>query len=198
MTGKLATLLILIFTCLAYGKKIEITDNGPEVKIPNPIWKTFPTEKGKDTITFSAVTVRLVEKTRGVLVEPEIEIKLPKGGGQIDLSQFVSNKQGTFHVYFNLDEMTDDQKLKAFFISRTRKRKIENEVWGSGCNKFMDIRNFLLTGGRAKGIEVNTTRSRHLSVLGGTFFFASGPLVTQVTFTDSQQAQLFCDPDDVK
>jgi hypothetical protein len=140
------------------------------------------------------MTVRLVEKTPGVLVEPEIEIKFSRGGGTVDLSQFVKNQQGTFTVSFDLSEMNDPEKFKAYFISRARKRKIEGEVWGAGCHKYMDIKAFALQSEKKKnGIEVNTTRNRHDSLLGGTFFFALGQQVTQVTFVDSQQPQLFCD-----
>jgi hypothetical protein len=57
----------------------------------------------------------------------------------------------------------------------------------------MDIKKFIYGEGRTKGIEVNTTRARHVSVLGGTFFFSSGKQVTQVTFKDTQQGHLFCE-----
>lgn len=190
---QLVFLSCLLLPLSVFAKKVELTDNGPDVKIPTKIWDHFGEFTGKDSITFSSVKVRLVEKTPGVLVEPEVEIKLPRGGGQIDLSQFVVDKQGTFRVFFDLEEMTDEKELKAYFISRARKRKIDGEVWGAGCNKYMNIKPFMTGAGQKTGIEVNTTRLRHLSVLGGTFFFSSGPLVTQVTLTDSKQSHLFCD-----
>lgn len=184
---------VLTFSSWTQAKVYEMSESGSDIKVPIQIWDQFGPVGGKDSVSFSVVKVRLVEKTPGVLVEPEVEIKFPRGGGEIDLADFVKAQQGTFRVFFDLeDEGTGDQ-MRAYFISRARKRKLDGEVWGAGCNKYMDIKKFILGEGKTKGIEVNTTRSRHDSVLGGTFFFSSGHQVTQVTFKDSQQSHLFCD-----
>ncbi|MEZ0391875.1 MAG: hypothetical protein ACAH59_06650 [Pseudobdellovibrionaceae bacterium] len=191
-------LLFLIFSEAAVARVYEFTEMGSDVRIPVQIWNLLGNVSGKDNITFAPLAVRLVEKTSGVLIEPEIEIRLPRGGGEIDLSKFVKDTKGTFRVFFEIPELSDESKMQVFFISRARKRKLEGEVWGAGCNKYMDIKSFLLGEGKKKGIEVNTTRNRHLSVLGGTFFFSLDKQVTQVTFTDSQQSQLFCETVQVK
>ena len=183
---------IFFWVLTASAKNLIVTDNGPEVFLPNGIWEGFGKIEGKDSIAYSVVQVKLTEKTSGVLISPEVVLKLPRGGGQVDLAQYVNNIQGTFRVSFELEEMSDPSTTKAFFVSRTRKRKIDGEVWGSGCNKYVDIHTFFANVGRKTGIEVNTTRNRHISVLGGTFFFSAGPLVTQVTFIDSVQEKLFC------
>ncbi len=181
-----------LITQSALAKTIEMTESGADVKVPIQIWEQFGNVGGKESISFSAIQVRLVEKTPGILVEPEIEIKFPRGGGEIDLANFVKDESGTFRVFFDLEEVASDDKMKAYFISGARKRKLDGEVWGAGCNKYMDIKKFILGAGKTKGIEVNTNRSRHDSVLGGTFFFASGNQITQVTFKDSKRADLFC------
>lgn len=185
--------LVLFFSLMAQARTFEVTENGPDVLIPIGIWKKFGDIGGKDSVAFAPIVVRLAEKTPGVLVDPDIEIKLPRGGGQVDLSQFVTGKQGTFHVFFQFEEMKDSANSSVYFISRARKRDLDNEIWGAGCNKYMDIKNDFLKRGQQQGIEVNTTRNRHLSVLGGTFFFSHGPQISQVTFTDSQQSQFFCE-----
>jgi hypothetical protein len=164
-------LIILLFSSSSFGKIYEMTENGADVKIPIKIWELLGNVEGKDTINFAAAQIRLVEM-RGT--------------------------QGTFKVFFELAELQDNEKLHAFFISRAKKRRIDGEVWGAGCNKYMDIKWFLLNEGKTKGFEVNTTRHRHLSVLGGTFFFAMAKQVTQVTFIDSQQSHLFCENTQVK
>lgn len=180
----------------AAPKIYEFNESGADVKIPVQIWDRMGVVEGRDTITFAPARIKLIEKTSGVLVEPEIEIRLPRGGGEIDLAQFVKkNVQGTFKVLFDLeaqDAVAADKTL-AFFISRTKKRKLDGEVWGAGCKKFMDIKKYLLSEGKTTGIEVNTTKNRHISVIGGTFFFSMAKQVTQVTFKDSQQTHLFCD-----
>jgi hypothetical protein len=193
MSLKKIILALCFFPIIGTAKTFELNENGPDIKVPIAIWNLFGNVEGKDTISFSAIKVRLVEKTSGVLVDPEVEIQLPRGGGTIDLSQFVRNQQGTFSVFFDLDEMNDEKQLQAFFVSHARKRKIDGEVWGAGCHTYLDIKKFVLGDAKKTGIVVNTTRNRHDSVLGGTFFFSMGHQVTQVTFTDSQQSQLFCD-----
>jgi hypothetical protein len=185
--------VVLVAQCGWAEKIVEMTEWGADVKIPLKIWEQFGNVGGKEQISFSSVQVRLVEKNSGVLIDPEITIKFPRGGGEIDLAHFVKDQTGTFRVYFDLEEVASEDKTKAYFISQARKRKIDGEVWGAGCNKYMDIKKFILGAGKSQGIEVNTNRSRHDSVLGGTFFFASGNQITQVTFKDSRQAHLFCD-----
>lgn len=187
-------LILGLISSGAKAKVFEMSEPGSDVKIPIQIWNQFAPVGGKDSISFSVIKVRMVEKTPGVLIEPEVEIKFPRGGGEIDLAEFVKNQQGTFRVFFDLEDAGPEDQMQAYFVSRARKRKLDGEIWGAGCNRYMDIKKFILGEGKIKGIEVNTTRSRHDSVLGGTFFFATGKqVVTQVTFKDSQQSHLFCD-----
>lgn len=198
MSTRWIAFFLLALPLVSSARTYELTETGPDARIPTEIWKKIEVVEGRDTMTFSLVKVRLVEKTPGVLVDPEVIIQLPRGGGEIDLSKFVRDMQGTFRVFFELEEMTDETKMNAFFVSQARKRRIDGEIWGAGCNKYMDILSFILKDGKTKGIEVNTTRNRHLSVLGGHFFFSMKNQVTQVTFTDSQQSHLFCENPQVK
>ena len=178
---------------LAQARTYEFTENGPDVKIPLQIWEKFGAIGSKDTVSFVPIALRLKEKTSGVLTDPEIEIKFPRGGGQIDLAQFVKDQQGTFLVSFQFETATEKEKTLVYFVSRARKRKLDSEVWGAGCNRFMNLQDYFNSHQAKDGFEVNTTRNRHLSVIGGTFFFAQGPQISQVTFFDSRYPQLFCD-----
>ncbi len=172
---------------------IQFDEFGGDVQIPKAIWKELGEISGKDAITFGEVRVRLKEKTPLTLIKPEIQFRFPKGGGSIDLSQYTrGNSNGTFLVFFEFAEIPTGERGKIFFIPQTKKRKIDGEIWGSGCNKYLDVKKFILDEGDKKGIEVNTTDSRHLAVLGGTFFIASGFTVSQVTFKDSKKDELFC------
>ncbi len=181
----------------AEAKVFDLTEVGKEISVPSQVWKQIDSLMGaKDNLTFAPMKVRFVEKTPQVLIEPEIVVNLPRGGGEIDLSRIVKDKQGSFFVFFEFEEIKDEFQMKAFYVSQAKKRKLDDEVWGAGCHKFMDIKDFILKAGKSKGIEVNTTRNRHDSVLGGNFIFAMNHQVTQVTFTDSKQPQLFCEPHD--
>lgn len=146
---------------------------------------------------FAPIDVILKEKNKGVLTNPEIRIRMPRGGGEIDLSRFMGSTAGSFFVNFEFPENEENYAPRVWFVSRARKRRIDREIWGAGCNKYFEI-----TSGLAKmikkegGLKANTTRQRHLSVLGGTFLFNfkkdSQSYLTQVTFIDANSKQLFC------
>lgn len=176
-------------------KVFKIEESGPDIRVPNKIWEeVFGHGKLKsDEISFIPMRLRFKEKNPGVLVEPEFVVDLPRGGGEVDLLRFVKDKSGTFKIFFELQDVANAKKPRIFYISKARKRKLDGEVWGAGCNKFMDLTDYMLGKAVKNGIEVNTTRSRHLSVLLGHFVFAADKRMTQVTFTDSSQRNLSCD-----
>ena len=191
-------LSLLTVSALAEPKVYSLEDSGPDVQIPKKIWSEVKSVGKNDSVTFASIKVRMVEKTSGVLVDPEIEITLPRGGGQVDLAKFVRDQRGTFSVFFEPEDQKEDKDLKVYFVSQAKKRKIDDEIWGAGCNKYMDLTAHVMGKPPLNGIEVNTTRNRHLSVLGGSFVFVSGHQISQVGFTDTSQAQLFCTPTTVK
>lgn len=147
--------------------------------------------------TFSDVTVYLVQKNEGVVQGEAVKIQLPKGGGKIDLSRYISNQPGTFFVGFEFPAFETAAAKKVVFVSRTRKRKIGAQIFGAGCNQIIDITDRFLTEMKGEGIKVNTTQERYLSVIGGTFLFsaqtASDVLLAQVTFVHPQFQHLFCE-----
>ncbi len=146
---------------------------------------------------FSEVSVYLVEKNDNVLKKSAYKISFPRGGGEIDLSQYAGISNGTFYVGFDFPEFTDAQDKKVLFVSKAKKRKIAEEVYGLGCNQFVDITDQYFALMPKVGIKVNTTRDRHLSVLGGHFLFSAQKgntiYVSQVTFKDSTKNHLFCE-----
>lgn len=205
------------------AKKVEVLDMGSEIKLPASIWEKLATDQygetkesgghaqGKDvqtasiasgSVTFLPVKVILKEKSPGVLTEEKIEIEFPRGGGEVDLTKFVKDKQGTFIVNFEFPGEESLQTMKVFYVSKARKRRIDDQIWGAGCKQYMDIKDFYLKKIKKNQFFVNTTKNRHLSVLGGHFIFASSVSkqlqVAQVTFKDSKQPQYFCNDEDFK
>lgn len=200
------------------GFKVE--DLSSEIKIPATAWDLLEgkaaeaehreaesgghgggapaaaTSLAKDFV-FSEVTVYLVEKNDNVLKKPAFKISFPRGGGEVDLSQFTGISNGTFYVGFDFPEFTEAQDKKVIFVSQSKKRKIDDEVYGLGCNQFADITNKYFEMMPKMGLKVNTTRDRHLSVLGGHFLFSAHKgntiYVSQVTFKDSTKNFLFCE-----
>ena len=177
---------------------ILVRESPEEVMIPSQIWDLIYTEeKNKPSVIFVPIKVQLSEKNPGVLSKEEVSVQFPRGGGEIDLSQFVtSEKRGSFFVRFLFDKKANPEKSFVYFVSRNRKRKVNGEILGSGCKSFVDIKKFLTKSEKSGGILVNTTRLRHLSVLGGTFVFANviGKEVrlSQVTFKDTKNSKYFC------
>ncbi|QDK38909.1 hypothetical protein [Bdellovibrio sp. NC01] len=151
---------------------------------------------GKD-IVFSELSVFLVEKNDDIVKGEAVKISLPKGGGEIDLAQYITTNKGSFYVGFDFPQFTESTAQKVVFLSKTRKRRIDDKVLGAGCNQFLDITTTYTKEMAKAGLKVNTVRERYITVLGGTFFFsaqkAGTTYISQVTFKDSRYQNLFCE-----
>ncbi|MFM6929990.1 MAG: hypothetical protein ACKOX6_16080 [Bdellovibrio sp.] len=200
-------------------KEIKVEDLPDEVKVPSKAWdllefKTVGAEahheakaegggeghkeaSGSKEVVFAAVKVFLVQKNEGIVNGEAIKIELPKGGGDIDLSQYLTGNNGSFYVGFEFPDFVESTAQKVLFVSRARKRKIDDQVYGAGCNQILDITNKYMLAMKGEGLKVNTTRERHLSTIGGTFLFsaqkAGSTLVAQVSFKDPKHQSLFCE-----
>ncbi|WP_413295114.1 hypothetical protein ACLSU7_08545 [Bdellovibrio sp. HCB185ZH] len=154
-------------------------------------------ESGNKEIVFADVSVFLVDKNPGILKQEAMKFELPRGGGEIDLSQYLNNRQGSFYVGFEFPSFTEAKQSKVLFISHARKRKLGESVYGAGCNQILDITTKFNLAMQGEGLKVNTTRERHISVLGGTFLFSAEKgdtiYVAQVSFVDPEHGNLFCE-----
>lgn len=184
-------------------QEVKFEDVPEEVKIPSKAWDLLefrPNEKTvaapSKNLVFSEVIVYLVEKNAGVVEGEALKLQLPRGGGTVDLSRFITGR-GTFYVGFEFPEFTDATAKRVLFVSKARKRRIGSEVFGAGCNQFFDITDEFLKKMHGEGIKVNTTQDRYLSVLGGSFLFSaekgSDVHLAQVRFVNSQYPQFFCE-----
>ncbi|MFN8945787.1 MAG: hypothetical protein ACK5WZ_14315, partial [Pseudobdellovibrionaceae bacterium] len=160
----------------------------------------------KVPIIFSPITIMLVEKNEGVLKAPQILIQFPLGGGRLDLKDYLTGVVGSFYVRFAnsiVDENSEEKKDKVtstdeiYFWSRGKKRKIEDAVFGSGCNKIMELSPAKMADQDAMGIKVNTKNDRYVSVIGGHYFFVKRRekdiLLSQIEITNSDLAVHLCD-----
>lgn len=175
-----------------------------DIKIPTPAWEMleFKGEGHEEIVSttknviFSEVTVFLVQKNPGIVEGEAVKLVLPKGGGKIDLSRFITNQKGSFYVGFEFPAFEEAKNKKVLFVSGSRKRKIGGQVFGAGCNQFFDITDRFFKEMKTGGLKVNTTQERYLSVLGGTFLFSAQSNndvhIAQVTFKSSQYSPLFC------
>lgn len=168
-----------------------------EVKAPVA---SLPDEPGASTMSsvlFSSVIVTLTEKNPGILKEPVLSFEFPKGGGEIDLSQWTTGKVGTFFVRFSFPFEAQPPTFEAYHLSKARKRRVEGRIYGGGCKFFYKITQFLQKQKDGRGMAVNTTKDFHASTLGGHFLFSwqdqEAVQVTQVRFTSSNNPELFCE-----
>lgn len=197
------------------AQMLKIEDLPTDFKMPAKIWdlvektgdeKAEKSEKGeKGTpeagsagIFYSTAKVFLTEKNEKILQTPAYEIELPRGGGGIDLATYLTSNQGTFYVGFELpEEFQTGKNFKAFYISQARKRKLEDRVFGAGCNQYFEITPKFLEMMKTEGIKANTTRQRHVTVLAGHYIFSvmkdNRIYITQVTITDSRYKNLLCE-----
>lgn len=206
-------MLLLLGACskepgyhVAEYKQIKIQDLPEEVKIPGQAWDMLEFKAQQPeahavasakSLVFAEVSVYLVERNPGVIDGKALKISLPRGGGTIDLSRFVTDQRGSFYVGFDFPEFQEASGKKVLFVSKARKRRLGSEVFGAGCNQFFDITEEYFKNMAKEGLKVNTSQDRHLSVLGGSFLFAaekgSEVHLAQVRFTNSQKSKFFCE-----
>lgn len=145
---------------------------------------------------FDSVKVYLVERNKGILKSGDIALTFPNGGGELDLSDFVESKRGSFHVVFEFLPDVENPGTKVFYLSQAVSRKIGSEKVGAGCDQFMDISKAIVDANKADGFLVNTSEQRHVSALAGTYVFASmhdGKLhLSSLIIRDSQFRALQC------
>lgn len=185
-----------------------MTETASDIYIPTHLWGTLEGlykdgEAISDSMTsanipkrFLAFKVYLVEKTEGVLGGENLEISYPKGGGEIDLKDYVRPGRRTFHLGFDVENEDLADKYKVFYVSGGRKRRIGGEVYGAGCHKYMEISSFFHKAMKGKGLVANTTQQRYVSFLAGTYVIGAhheGELyLSQLTIKDSRYSELHC------
>jgi hypothetical protein len=194
--------------------RIQVVNDIPqEVGIPIQLWdqiegKTATPEKagaGEPLVAqagssldifFGPLRVLLVEKNEGVLREPKFQIDFPLGGGKLDLSEFTSGKVGTFFFGLEIPDSSELTNFRVFYVGGGKRRKIDGEIFGTGCKKFVNISDHFQREMSKEGIRLNTSRNRHVTVLAGNFVLTAQRgkqiVVTQLTVTDSKNQNLLC------
>lgn len=192
-----------------------------EMYIPSVIWDLLEEKKtinsrGKiepftgeakriDENVFVGLILRLKEKTPGVLGGKNYEFHSKKSTGLfIDLAHYIKSKKGTFILSFEPAYTVDPVTAQVLFLSdsvaRAEQKGVDEEgqTLGGGCGKFYDITKSYLKLIKEKGIEVNVSGGRHVSLLGGTFFLRVAQehgvrALTHLSITDSNYPDLLCD-----
>lgn len=194
-----------------YASK-NLGDPPSEIKIPSVLWDLLEEKKiinslGKITPNPDAatkfeenvvvgITVRLKEKTPGILGGTNYELKSSKTGMTLDLAKYIKGNKGTFVFSFE-PAYTLGAGAQVLFLSHSEFRELDGQKLGAGCGRFYDITNNYFRNFQKKGIEVNVSDGRHVSLLAGAFFFRVSHekgvrALTQLSITDSNYPQLIC------
>jgi hypothetical protein len=220
------TLLLVLLTFLIgcedtpdylKGKKIKtnLSASTDEVKLPAKLWEELEAiyrppildqsrkeEEGSRAKLeipkeFFGFTVYLVQKNKGVLKRGDHEIVFEKGGGTIDLNDFLTDQKGSFYLGFRPQlELEKTDKVSIYFLSNSKLINIDGEVHGGGCEKFMDITTYFNERMKTQGILVNTAKQRHIGLIAGTYFFAASIngklLLSRLSIKDSRFKKFHC------
>lgn len=179
---------------------IELKESYMDTKIPKQLWEKIESSETLNkskTYQLGKIKIRFLEKNQNVLKNKETSFNLTKGGNVFDLQDLIGNVKGTFYLSFDIDDEYKDENTKVYFISNSKKRRISDEIIGSGCGKYFDISKKFKDNFVKKSFAVNTTKDRHVSTLAGTFLFVLNKndqtILSQVSFTDSKLSHLLCE-----
>jgi len=202
-----AAFFILISSCTKSGNQSHITlvkveTLAQEVKIPKVIMSTVEAELFKDSknivpiYTFAPLSVQMTELSEAVLSQPQLRFDFPKGGGQLDLKNFVKG-QGSFYMSFPSDQFADDHELMhVYYVSNSPQRDISGEVYGLGCGRLVDLKNRLNQLQKPDFLKLNTNGLRYLAVTAGRYIFIfrknNQVFISQLTVTDSRYQSELC------
>lgn len=144
------------------------------------------------------VALELRQKRPGALHE-DVRVNTPLGGGVVDLVEFVTPLRGGFHVKIvpTHENHSEVSSLRVFFVSRAKSRQLDGEIYGAGCDKFMEITSLFREKMTGPGFEVYTADQRYVSVLGGVYIlvaFENDALeVGSISIMDSRYPGLMCE-----
>lgn len=172
-----------------------IRKENPKVVLPDEeIMARIPREFLNAKIFFRA-------SAPGVL-RNHTQYALPRGGGEIDLKEIVTGTKGSFYFTYQLARTSEpDVHLKdvhVYFASEVKKRKIDGEEFGAGCNTFMEVTKQLQKANSEGGLQLNATNQRYLPVIGGVFYFVDfNPerkmYLASVRIKDTRYPEYSCD-----
>lgn len=206
-TFLLFTLLTVLAGCtpkvaIENDEIVDIRTIAKEVQIPKFLMTALVKEIISDSKTltpvylFMPLQVRFAEYNEGVLRKPSLRFNFPKGGGHIDLKDVVSGF-GSFYLSFPAEQFDENYEfLHLYYISNSPVKKIENESFGLGCGKMIDLKKSFSKLQKPEFLKLNTSDSRYLYVISGLYVFvfkkASQIFMAQLTISDSRYSKELC------
>lgn len=189
-------------------KQFQIKQLPSDFKIPKKIFEKIEEQTKNDSklispvFIFLPVQVQLKSFQDNVIVDNEVNITFPNGGGTLDMNDFIRN-QGTFSLSFPKSSIVEGLEVFDFvFISNTKQQFIDGEKVGLGCNTTAQMTSLYSKFNSSDFLKVNTTNFRHLNVIGGQFILvfkkSNQYYLSHINVIDSTHPELFCSDLDVK
>lgn len=146
---------------------------------------------------FFSFRLKVVEESRGSIGGENFEIQFPKGGGVLDFADLPLADAGLISLHWEFpDEMSQDKKMRVFYLSNARTRSVEGQKYGAGCKSFFDITDFFFKENGREGIRLNLAKGRHVTVMAGTYVFAQpvndALLLAQLIIKDDRYRPFHC------
>ena len=181
---------------------IDVRSIAKEVQIPKVLMTELVKEIISDSKTltpvylFMPLQVRFFELSEGVLKKPAVRYNFPKGGGNIDLKDLVLGS-GSFFLSFPAEQFDESYEfLHLYYISNSPVKKIENESFGLGCGKMIDLKKSFSKLQKPEFLKLNTSDLRYLYVTAGMYVFvfkkSSQIFMAQLTIFDSRNSKELC------
>ena len=210
MAKTLAIFLFFLCACSSHDEHketlntVKVKEVAEDIRLPLNLFKEFEKEISEEFKLVSPVFIFMplqvqfneVIGNRGVLKDSLIRFELEKGGGQIDLKDFVTGT-GSFNMSFPAAQFASTVELAhLFYISESPIKKIQGESFGLGCGKWIDLKAHFKKLENPQYLKLNTTQNRHLHVLAGHYVFVfkqtNQIYLTQLTLTDSRKSKELC------
>ncbi len=174
-------IIFLVLSCHSKDKQFEgtvVKSDGvaEDIKIPKAIFENIVENVKAESSTLAPVylfvplTVVFASKESNVILKP-IQSEFSNGGGQVDLSRIVTGK-GSFYFYFPPEQFEKLPEIEhLYFMTEYPQKKIDNENFGLGCGRWIDLKKKYSEFITENKVILNTTAQRYLYVAGGHYVF---------------------------
>lgn len=184
------------------SKIIVVDEIAQDFQIPQSFIQTIESDLRLETkiltpvFNFVPLNVLFTEKSPQTLTSPSLQYQFSKGGGRVDLQNFIKG-QGSYFMSFPAEQFAALPELEhLFYVSQAPKNKIGTEEFGIGCGKWVDLKNKFKDLQKSDFLSLNTTDQRHLFVTAGNYVFVFRKFnqiyLTQLTIADSKNVNQLC------
>jgi hypothetical protein len=181
-----------------YSGENALRPVGEKVESKIPFYSIIKKRSKVQTpLKYMDLKVRLIENNYGTLGRKDYQLNYPLGGGLLDFANYVKVEEGSFRIEVEMGlDTTDAEQFRVFYWGNGKRRKIDGDVFGSGCKNVHELTGFFKTKVFVRGLAATTHRRKYVTTLAGTYVFVvkkGGALyISQLTMQDSRYGFLQC------